>query len=207
MMEVQEYEFGNDRRDPPPFWELATAMTVEGIQFHCHAHDSVAGELPANVQGCHQERVLAQGMQGRHLDVAWHLMARGSFEDMFRLFLPGVYLVLMRYQPEIFLTWLHDFTEYRDALVTHKYRTEQETHVLFSVNLLSFLAANYRTTIATINCLATHNETTFDLYVILAHARSSSHAALSRASSTSSSCSSPARPSRASPSTNRARGR
>ncbi|KAF7374051.1 hypothetical protein MSAN_00285900 [Mycena sanguinolenta] len=28
----------------------------------------------------------AQGMQGHYLDVAWHLMARGFFQDMFRLF-------------------------------------------------------------------------------------------------------------------------
>ncbi|KAF7341706.1 AAA domain-containing protein [Mycena sanguinolenta] len=72
-------------------------------------------------------------------------------------------------EPEIFLTWLHDFTEYRDALVARKRRTEQETHVLSSVNLLlSFLAADYRTTIATIDRLTTHNEITFDLlYAIL----------------------------------------
>ncbi|KAF7341709.1 AAA domain-containing protein [Mycena sanguinolenta] len=72
-------------------------------------------------------------------------------------------------EPEIFLTWLHDFTAYRDALVARKRRTEQETHVLSSVNLLlSFLAADYRTTIATIDRLTTHNEITFDLlYAIL----------------------------------------
>ncbi|KAJ6453758.1 hypothetical protein C8R45DRAFT_631011 [Mycena sanguinolenta] len=72
-------------------------------------------------------------------------------------------------EPEIFLTWLHDFTEYRDALVARKRRTDQETHVLSSVNLLlSFLAADYRTTIATIDRLTAHNEITFDLlYAIL----------------------------------------
>ncbi|KAF8202628.1 P-loop containing nucleoside triphosphate hydrolase protein [Mycena galopus ATCC 62051] len=72
-------------------------------------------------------------------------------------------------EPEIFLTWLRDFIQYRDALVASKRRTEQETHVLSSVNLLlSFLSADYRTTIATIERLTAHNEITFDLlYAIL----------------------------------------
>ncbi|KAJ7264526.1 P-loop containing nucleoside triphosphate hydrolase protein [Mycena haematopus] len=72
-------------------------------------------------------------------------------------------------EPEIFLTWLRGFTEYRDALVSRKRRTEQEANVLSSVNLLlSFLSADYRTTIATIDRLTAHNEITFDLlYAIL----------------------------------------
>ncbi|KAF7333884.1 AAA domain-containing protein [Mycena sanguinolenta] len=61
-----------------------------------------------------------------------------------------------------------DLTEYRNTLVARKHRTGQETHVLSSVNLLSFLATDYRTTIATIDRLIAHNEITFDLlYTIL----------------------------------------
>ncbi|KAF7354269.1 AAA domain-containing protein [Mycena venus] len=72
-------------------------------------------------------------------------------------------------EPEIFLTWYHDFVAYRDALVARKRRTEQEIHILSSVNLLlSFLAADYRTTLANISRLTAHNEITFDLlYAIL----------------------------------------
>ncbi|KAJ7783967.1 hypothetical protein DFH07DRAFT_210314 [Mycena maculata] len=67
-------------------------------------------------------------------------------------------------EPEIFLTWLRNFTEYRDALATQKHRTEQETNVLASVNLLlSFLHQDYRTTIGTIERLTAHGEITFDL--------------------------------------------
>ncbi|KAJ7911925.1 hypothetical protein B0H13DRAFT_2232606 [Mycena leptocephala] len=72
-------------------------------------------------------------------------------------------------EPEIFLTWLQSFTEYRDALAAKKRRTEQETHVLSSVNLLlSFLTTDYRNTIASIERLTSHGEITFDLlYAIL----------------------------------------
>ncbi|KAJ6566537.1 P-loop containing nucleoside triphosphate hydrolase protein [Mycena capillaripes] len=72
-------------------------------------------------------------------------------------------------EPEIFLTWLHSFISYRDALVANKRRSVQETHVLSSVNLLlSFLSADYRSTIASIERLTAHGEITFDLlYAIL----------------------------------------
>ncbi|KAJ7148971.1 hypothetical protein C8R43DRAFT_1193626 [Mycena crocata] len=72
-------------------------------------------------------------------------------------------------EPEIFLTWLESFTAYRDELEARKRRTEQESHILSSVSLLlSFLAADYRSTIATINRLTSHGEITFDLlYAIL----------------------------------------
>ncbi|KAJ7464897.1 hypothetical protein B0H11DRAFT_1814831 [Mycena galericulata] len=67
-------------------------------------------------------------------------------------------------EPEIFLTWLQSFIEYRDALGARKRRSEQESHVLSSVNLLlSFLSADYRSTIATIDRLTAHGEITFDL--------------------------------------------
>ncbi|KAJ7766171.1 hypothetical protein B0H16DRAFT_1523250 [Mycena metata] len=72
-------------------------------------------------------------------------------------------------EPEIFLTWLESFNEYRDALIARKRRTEQESNILSSVNLLlSFLATDYRTTIATVARLTSHGEITFDLlYAIL----------------------------------------
>ncbi|KAJ7271488.1 hypothetical protein C8J57DRAFT_285425 [Mycena rebaudengoi] len=72
-------------------------------------------------------------------------------------------------EPEIFLTFHRGFIEYRDALVAKKRRTEQETNIISSVNtLLSFLATDYRSTLATIERLTSHGEITFDLlYSIL----------------------------------------
>ncbi|KAJ6601724.1 hypothetical protein DFH09DRAFT_1125773 [Mycena vulgaris] len=71
--------------------------------------------------------------------------------------------------PEIFITWLQIFIAYRDGLAALKRRSEQQTSILFSVNvLLSFLSADYRNTIATIERLTAHGEITFDLlYAIL----------------------------------------
>ncbi|KAJ7775948.1 hypothetical protein DFH07DRAFT_911992 [Mycena maculata] len=67
-------------------------------------------------------------------------------------------------EPEMFLTWLTNFAEYRDALAIQKRRSEQGTHVLASVNLLlDFLHQDYRTTIGTIERLTSHGEITFDL--------------------------------------------
>ncbi|KAF7304528.1 AAA domain-containing protein [Mycena chlorophos] len=72
-------------------------------------------------------------------------------------------------EPEIFLTWHQSFIDYRDNLAAKKTRTEQEKHILSSVNtLLSFLATDYRSTLAQIARLTSHGETTFDLlYSIL----------------------------------------
>ncbi|CAK5277207.1 unnamed protein product [Mycena citricolor] len=72
-------------------------------------------------------------------------------------------------EPEIFLTWLSSLTAYRDKLSATKSLTEQDSHVLSSVNLLlSFLAQDYRTTISTITRLTAHGEITWDLlYAIL----------------------------------------
>ncbi|KAJ7894836.1 P-loop containing nucleoside triphosphate hydrolase protein [Mycena olivaceomarginata] len=63
-------------------------------------------------------------------------------------------------EPEMFLTWLNDFTAAAPS---------RRRHILSSVNtLLTFLAADYRTTIGTIERLTAHNEITFDLlYAIL----------------------------------------
>ncbi|KAJ6565102.1 hypothetical protein B0H10DRAFT_1096922 [Mycena sp. CBHHK59/15] len=72
-------------------------------------------------------------------------------------------------EPEIFLTFLHSFVEYRDNLVAKKRRSELESNVLSSVNvLLSFLSADYRSTISTIERLTSHGEISFELlYAIL----------------------------------------
>lgn len=71
--------------------------------------------------------------------------------------------------PDMFLTFLQEFTDYRDALQAKKPKLDQDTHVLESVNLLlSSLSTDYRTTIAKINRLTSHSEITFDhLYAIL----------------------------------------
>ncbi|KAF9456240.1 hypothetical protein BDZ94DRAFT_1350405 [Collybia nuda] len=71
--------------------------------------------------------------------------------------------------PEMFLTFLPQITEYRDALQNKKDKHEQDTHVLNSVNLLiSSLSTDYHTTLATIKRLTSHSEITFErLYAIL----------------------------------------
>ncbi|KAK7030336.1 hypothetical protein VNI00_014193 [Paramarasmius palmivorus] len=71
--------------------------------------------------------------------------------------------------PEIFLTFLDEFTEYRDKLEAVIERTAVQKHVLSSVSfLLSFLHADYQTTIRLIKQHKAHRETTFDhLYALL----------------------------------------
>ncbi|KAJ7115454.1 hypothetical protein C8R44DRAFT_740030 [Mycena epipterygia] len=84
---------------------------------------------------------------------------------------PGVSLNAdpLELKPEIFLTWLQSFIEYRDVLAECKRKSEQEADMLASVNvLLEFFAADYRSTIKTIERLTAHGEITFDLlYAIL----------------------------------------
>ncbi|KAJ7097392.1 hypothetical protein C8R44DRAFT_843635 [Mycena epipterygia] len=72
-------------------------------------------------------------------------------------------------EPEIFLTWVDKFIEYRDTLVARKDRSKQEKNILTSVNLLlEFLSTDYSTTLATVERLTAHGEITFDLlYAIL----------------------------------------
>ena len=68
----------------------------------------------------------------------------------------------------MFLTFLQRFIDYRDALVSKKGKSEQETHVLSCVNiLLSTLSTDYCGTIATIKRLTSHNEITFNLLYAL----------------------------------------
>lgn len=69
----------------------------------------------------------------------------------------------------MFLTFLPSFTAYRDELTAKKYASEEEKHILSSVDvLLKFLHTDYRDTIATINNLKAHGEITFEhLYAIL----------------------------------------
>ncbi|KAK7047093.1 hypothetical protein VNI00_006757 [Paramarasmius palmivorus] len=71
--------------------------------------------------------------------------------------------------PEIFMTFLDEFTEYRDKLEATVKRTAVQNHVLSSVNLLlSFLHTDYQATIRLINQHKAHRETTFDhLYALL----------------------------------------
>ncbi|KAG7090338.1 hypothetical protein E1B28_009458 [Marasmius oreades] len=65
--------------------------------------------------------------------------------------------------PEMFLTFLEEFTAYRDALQAKK-RSLMETHILSSVNLLlNFLHTDFQTTIHRINTHKAHRETSFDL--------------------------------------------
>ncbi|KAJ6534955.1 P-loop containing nucleoside triphosphate hydrolase protein [Mycena capillaripes] len=67
-------------------------------------------------------------------------------------------------EPEMFLTWFPRFTDYRDALAGRKQKSEEDANILASVNiLLSFVATDYRSTIATIERLTAHGEITFDL--------------------------------------------
>lgn len=70
--------------------------------------------------------------------------------------------------PQVFLTFLDQFVEYRDAL-NEKKRSELENYVLASTNvLLSAFQSDYQVTIATIKRLKKHNEITFEyLYSIL----------------------------------------
>lgn len=71
--------------------------------------------------------------------------------------------------PEIFITFYPSFLEYASELSAKKRPTEQETHVLNSVNLLtSTIASDYKMTLAKIQRLSSHGEITFELlYAIL----------------------------------------
>ncbi|CAA7269692.1 unnamed protein product [Cyclocybe aegerita] len=71
--------------------------------------------------------------------------------------------------PEIFLTFYNEFIAYGAALQAQKRRSEQEEHMLSSVNLLTKTLANdFRVTLAKIERLTSHGEITFALlYAIL----------------------------------------
>ncbi|RDB27282.1 ATPase family AAA domain-containing protein 3B [Hypsizygus marmoreus] len=71
--------------------------------------------------------------------------------------------------PEMFLTFFEEFKDYRDMLTGKKQKSEYESHVLASVNLLiNSIASDYRTTLNTIDKFKAHSEITFDhLYAIL----------------------------------------
>jgi hypothetical protein len=75
--------------------------------------------------------------------------------------------------PEVFVTFLPAFTVYRDELAAKKNISEEEQHVLASVNiLLDWLHSDYRTTIATIKNLTSHGEISWDLLYALLVPRS-----------------------------------
>ncbi|KAF8148667.1 P-loop containing nucleoside triphosphate hydrolase protein [Crassisporium funariophilum] len=66
--------------------------------------------------------------------------------------------------PEIFITFHPRFLEYGAALQAKKSRSEEDTHMINSVNLLtSTIASDYRVTLATIQRLTSHSEITFEL--------------------------------------------
>jgi len=70
--------------------------------------------------------------------------------------------------PEIFITFYPSFVEYASNLSAQKQLTDQETHVLSSVNLLtSTLASDYKVTLAKIERLTSHGEITFALLFAL----------------------------------------
>ncbi|KAG7443460.1 P-loop containing nucleoside triphosphate hydrolase protein [Guyanagaster necrorhizus] len=71
--------------------------------------------------------------------------------------------------PEVFLTFLDEFKEYRDHLASKKAPTQLDTYVLSSIDLLlSSISSDYKNTIRTINKLKSHGEMTWDLlYSIL----------------------------------------
>jgi len=71
--------------------------------------------------------------------------------------------------PEIFITFHSRFKEYAATLEAKKNRSEEDNHILSSVNLLnSTIASDYRVTLTKINRLTSHGEITFDtLYAIL----------------------------------------
>jgi hypothetical protein len=71
-------------------------------------------------------------------------------------------------EPEILLTFLPDFTAYRDRLVAKKDKSDEDKHVLSSSEiLLDWLHSDYRTTISTINNLVSHGEIKWEcLYAI-----------------------------------------
>ncbi|KAK0481171.1 P-loop containing nucleoside triphosphate hydrolase protein [Armillaria luteobubalina] len=71
--------------------------------------------------------------------------------------------------PELFLTYLDEFKEYRDHLASKKPQTQLDSYVLSSVDLLlSSINSDYQNTIRTINKHKSHGEITWDLlYSIL----------------------------------------
>ncbi|KAF9487583.1 P-loop containing nucleoside triphosphate hydrolase protein [Pleurotus eryngii] len=72
-------------------------------------------------------------------------------------------------EPEIFITFLPNFIEYRDKLAAQKTLTTEERYRHSSVSLLiSTFQQDYRVTLAKIQTLTSHAEITFDLlYAIL----------------------------------------
>jgi hypothetical protein len=71
--------------------------------------------------------------------------------------------------PELFITFHSEFLAYGAALQAKKCRTDEESHMLSSVNLLtSTIASDYCHTLAKLERLTSHGEITFDLlYAIL----------------------------------------
>ncbi|PPR04913.1 hypothetical protein CVT24_007157 [Panaeolus cyanescens] len=71
--------------------------------------------------------------------------------------------------PELFITFHDNFLAYVKDLQTKKRRSEQDTHLINSVELLNkTIAADFKNTLASLKRLTSHGEITFDLlYAIL----------------------------------------
>ncbi|KAG6856800.1 hypothetical protein H0H87_000497 [Tephrocybe sp. NHM501043] len=71
--------------------------------------------------------------------------------------------------PDMFITFYDKFVEYRDTLESKKQKTDRETYILSSVNLLlSTISTDYRTTLSTVDRLTSHGEITFEfIYTLL----------------------------------------
>ena len=64
----------------------------------------------------------------------------------------------------MFLTYMAEFEKYKQAILAKKQKTDADTHLYSTVNLLlSSLASDYRATLAKIKKLTSHSEITFDL--------------------------------------------
>jgi len=81
-----------------------------------------------------------------------------------RLLFVSLKSATFKLDPEIFITFHPSFLSYAADLQAKKKLTDQETHLLSSVNLLtSTIASDYRLTLAKIKRLTSHGEITFDL--------------------------------------------
>jgi len=75
--------------------------------------------------------------------------------------------------PELFITFYSEFLAYAASLQSKKRRTDQDDHMLTSVNLLtSTIATDYSRTLSKLERLTSHGEITFDLFYAILIPRS-----------------------------------
>ncbi|KAG6830282.1 hypothetical protein H0H92_001548 [Tricholoma furcatifolium] len=101
--------------------------------------------------------------------ISWNADPLEVLLEYVHFYLKLLMVSALQLDPEMFITFYDKFVEYRDGLTSKKPKTERETHVLSSVNLLlSTIATDYRTTLSTLDRLTSAGEITFDLlYAIL----------------------------------------